>query len=118
MNDQDTGLLYRYVLAAFPANARDPRTPDTWREILPADFTLAECRQAAVVVARRQPYCAASDLIAEVEAARRHDRDRARRAEDKARLEAAPAAVTARGGADPRPLREVIERLVAEHWKR
>lgn len=64
-------------------------------------------------LAQRQRFCALSDIITEVRAAR----DRAWRARELAALVAGSPYLAQRDGHDdPRPLREAIEQIVAENW--
>lgn len=62
-------ILARFVKACCPQQAIDEYTPDAWHELL-GHLELADCREAAVMVARRQPFVAPAEIIAEV--ARRH----------------------------------------------
>ena len=68
--------LCRYIRAACPSQAFDEFTADVWAEILPAHYTLPECRAAVVAIKQRQPYVDVSDIIAEVKRARYAAEDR------------------------------------------
>jgi hypothetical protein len=63
--------LCRYVAAACPGQSWDEFTPDVWAEIIPPDFTLAECRSAVIALKRRQKWIDVSDILAEVRRDRR-----------------------------------------------
>jgi hypothetical protein len=52
----------------------DEYTADAWHDLL-SDISLDEARAAVVTVARRQPFCAASEIRAEVRRARAHETD-------------------------------------------
>jgi hypothetical protein len=57
---------------SHPAQQWDEFTADVWTEIIPADFTLDECRAAVVIIKRRQQWVDPSAIVAEVRLARRH----------------------------------------------
>lgn len=65
MTNEETVLLTRYVKACCPQQAIDRYTPDAWHDLL-GDLALNECRAAAAAIARRQPFVAPSEIIAEV----------------------------------------------------
>ena len=50
---EDVVKLCAYVEAACPSQQMADFTPDVWHEILPASFTLDECRAAVVAIVRR-----------------------------------------------------------------
>jgi hypothetical protein len=68
---EDAVKLCAYVEAACPSQQMADFTPDVWCEILPADYTLDECRQAVGAVIRRgERYADLGTIIAEVRRAR------------------------------------------------
>lgn len=54
----------------------DEYTPDAWHDLL-GDLDLADCRAAVAAVAKRQPFVAPAEIIAEIRRAKRHAGDRA-----------------------------------------
>jgi hypothetical protein len=75
MNEEETVILARYVRALCPQQKFDEYTADAWHDVL-GDFQLADARQAAACVARRQPFVAPSEIAAEIgkiRSARTHD---------------------------------------------
>jgi hypothetical protein len=58
-------MLVRSVKACCPASQIDEYTPDAWHGLL-SDLDMADCQEAVVAVAKRQPFIAASDIRAEV----------------------------------------------------
>jgi hypothetical protein len=62
---QETVLLVRYVKACCPGSQIDEYTPDAWHDLL-GDLELADCKDAAQAVAKRQPFVAAAEIRAEV----------------------------------------------------
>lgn len=65
MTHEEAVILCRYVLACCPQQAIDEYTPDAWHDLL-GDLSLADCRDAAAGVARRQPFVAPAEIRAEV----------------------------------------------------
>lgn len=74
MTHEETVILTRYVRACCPQQAIDEFTPDAWHDLL-GGYGLAECRAAVATVARRQPFVAPAEIIAEVRRAQRHAAD-------------------------------------------
>jgi hypothetical protein len=71
VNDAEVAILCRFVAAVSPAQQWDEFTVDAWAMVLPADFTLEECRAAVMVIKRRRQWVDPSDIVAEVRLARR-----------------------------------------------
>jgi hypothetical protein len=65
MTPAEAITLCRMVKALCPQQAFDSYTPDAWALVL-ADVRLQDAKDAAVAVARRQPFVAPSEIIAEV----------------------------------------------------
>lgn len=65
MNNQETTALCRYVRALCPQQRFDEYTPDAWHDLL-GDQQLADAREAAARIARRQPFVAPSEILAEI----------------------------------------------------
>jgi hypothetical protein len=115
MTDEEVAKLCRYIKAACPSQAFDDFTPLVWAEILPAHYTLPECRAAVIAIKQRQAYADVSDVIAEVKRARAGaaDRDRLRvllnpaayRAEIEARDGLILAKIAARAGITNRAIK-------------
>lgn len=61
--------MAKYIAACCPQQAIDEFTPDVWHDLLGA-YSLGECHAAAKIVVSRQPFCAPSEIIAEVRKAR------------------------------------------------
>ncbi|WP_370665365.1 hypothetical protein [Streptomyces sp. IBSBF 2507] len=75
MNSQEAAALCRYVRALCPQQKFDEYTPDAWHDIL-GDYQLADARQAAAQVARRQPFVAPAEIadeISKIRGSRTHD---------------------------------------------
>ncbi|GGQ83493.1 zinc finger domain-containing protein [Streptomyces flaveolus] len=75
MTPDETVILARYVRALCPQQKFDEYTPDAWHDIL-CDYQLADARQAAAQVARRQPFVAPAEIadeISKIRASRTHD---------------------------------------------
>lgn len=71
MTREDAVKLCAYVGAACPSQQMTEFTPDVWRDILPASFTLAECREAVGVIIRRgERWVDIGGIVAEVRRAR------------------------------------------------
>jgi hypothetical protein len=80
MTPQEAETLYAYVEAACPTQAMTVGNPAAevdvepflvWHEIMPASFTLGECREAVGVIVRRgMSLVDLGDLIGEVRLAR------------------------------------------------
>lgn len=66
MNREEAVALCRYVKACCPQQAIDTYTPDAWHDLL-GDLDLTDCRQAARIVAARQPFVSPSEIRAEVQ---------------------------------------------------
>ncbi|MFE0104533.1 hypothetical protein [Streptomyces sp. NPDC059009] len=62
MNPEEAVVLARYVRALCPQQRFDEYTPDAWHDLL-APFGLDEARQAAMRVARRQPFVSPAEII-------------------------------------------------------
>lgn len=65
MTPDETVVLARYVRALCPQQKFDEYTPDAWHDVL-GDHTLTDARQAAARVARRQPFVAPAEIVAEI----------------------------------------------------
>lgn len=65
MTPDETVILARYVRALCPQQKFDEFTPDAWHDVL-GDYQLADARQAAAHVAKRQPFVAPSEIAAEI----------------------------------------------------
>lgn len=65
MNNQETTALCRYVRALCPQQRFDEYTPDAWHDLL-GDQQLDDARAAASRIARRQPFVAPSEILAEI----------------------------------------------------
>lgn len=101
MTDDEVTKLCKYIAEACPSQRFGEFTSDVWAEILPRDFTLAECRSAVAAVKQRQPFVDVSDVTAQVRRTRAAaaDKDRLRTILDpaayRAEIEAADARVLA-----------------------
>jgi hypothetical protein len=73
LTPSETVILTRYVKALCPAQAIDDYTPDAWHDVLGA-LPLDEARSAVVAVASQKPFCAPSEILAEVAKARGRDK--------------------------------------------
>jgi hypothetical protein len=74
---EDAVKLCAYVEAACPSQQMTDFTPDVWHDILPADYTLAECRAAVGAVIRRgERWADLGQIIAEVRRARAAEAER------------------------------------------
>ncbi|MEU2514329.1 hypothetical protein [Streptomyces syringium] len=69
MTPDETVILTRYLRALCPQQRFDEYTPDAWHDLL-APYDLGDARQAAAVVASRQPFVSPAEIIAEVRRAR------------------------------------------------
>lgn len=69
MNKRETGLLVAYVAGACPQQKMNELTPDAWHDIL-GHLEHEECKNAARLVAARQPFVAPSEIIREIADAR------------------------------------------------
>jgi len=76
MTPHETLLLARYVKACCPQQAIDKYTPEAWHDLL-GDLSLADCRAAVAAVAKVKPFCAPSEIRAEVQRIRDRRMDRA-----------------------------------------
>ena len=65
MNSTEVAKLCRYVAAMCPAQKFDEATPDAWTHVL-RDVRIEDARVAVVELAKRQPFIAPSEIIAEV----------------------------------------------------
>ncbi|MER5350637.1 hypothetical protein ABT093_09930 [Kitasatospora sp. NPDC002551] len=65
MNEAEAVALARYVHAVCPQQKFDEYTPDAWSEVL-AGYEFADCKQAVIEIARRQPWIAPAEIIDEV----------------------------------------------------
>lgn len=61
--------LAKYVHALCPQQAINEFTADAWHDLL-APLTLDEARTAVIAITRRRPFCAPSEILAEVAKAR------------------------------------------------
>ncbi|MFB7910152.1 hypothetical protein ACFC1T_27320 [Kitasatospora sp. NPDC056076] len=69
MNRDEAVALARYVHALCPQQRFDEYTPDVWGDVL-VDIAFEDGKQAAVEIARRQPWIAPAEIITEVRRAR------------------------------------------------
>lgn len=69
MKPTDAVNLLRAIKAVCPQQHVDKFTPDAWGAVL-ADLSLADCLAAVHVIARRQPFISASDVVAQVKSVR------------------------------------------------
>ena len=76
MKPTEVVILTRFVKAACPQQAIDDYTPDAWFDLL-GDLSLADCRAAVAAVAKVKPFCAPSEIRAEVQRIRDRRMDRA-----------------------------------------
>jgi len=65
MTPEEAVILTAYVKACCPQQAIGEFTPDAWHDLL-GDLSLADCREAVVAVAKRQPFVAPAEIRAEV----------------------------------------------------
>lgn len=65
MNPTEAVGLCRFVKAACPQQAIDEATPDAWGLLL-ADVRFEDAKAAVVNLARRQPFVAPAEIVAEV----------------------------------------------------
>lgn len=70
MNLSETTALLALVSQIMPAQKIDEFTPDAWTLVL-EDVTFDDARQAVVAVAKRAPFVAPAEIIAEVKRMRR-----------------------------------------------
>ena len=61
MTHEEVVKLCRYIQAACPSQAFDDYTPEVWAEMLPARYTLDECRAAVIAIKQRQAYVDVSE---------------------------------------------------------
>lgn len=66
MNREETTALCRYVKACCPQQQIDEYTPDAWHDLI-GKLDFADCREAVVRVATRQPFVAPAEIRAEVQ---------------------------------------------------
>jgi len=76
MKPTEVVILTRFVKAACPQQAIDDYTPDAWFDLL-GDLSLADCRAAVAAVAKVKPFCAPSEIRAEVQRIRNRRLDKA-----------------------------------------
>lgn len=57
-------MFTRYLRAIFPHQKIDEYTADAWHDVI-RDLTLKDATDAAVAVAKRQPFISPSEIIAE-----------------------------------------------------
>lgn len=69
MNAAEAIMLVRFIKAACPQQAIDELTPDAWLMLL-EPYRFEDCKQAAVDLARAQPFVAPAEIIARVKAIR------------------------------------------------
>ena len=69
MNAEEAIKLCRFVKAACPQQAIDEYTPDAWLVLL-EPYRFEDCRQAAVDLARAEPFVAPAEIIQRVKAIR------------------------------------------------
>ncbi|MFD9192952.1 hypothetical protein ACFWCA_32660 [Streptomyces phaeochromogenes] len=65
MTEEETVVLARYVRALCPQQKFDEYTADAWHDVL-GDYNPDDAREAAARVARRQPFVAPSEIVAEI----------------------------------------------------
>lgn len=65
MTPKETGMLLAYVTGACPQQAINELTPRAWHDLL-GHLEYEECRQAARMVAARQPFVSPSEIIQEI----------------------------------------------------
>jgi hypothetical protein len=70
VNLSETTALLALVSQIMPAQKIDEFTPDAWTLVL-EDVTFDDARQAVVAVAKRAPFVAPAEIIAEVKRMRR-----------------------------------------------
>ena len=75
MTPSETVLLTRYVKACCPQQQIDDYTPDAWHDLL-GDLPAADCREAVIAVAKRQPFVSPAEIRAEIKRIRRDRLDR------------------------------------------
>lgn len=76
MTPSETVILTEYVKACCPQQRMGEFTPDAWHDLL-GDLSLEDCRAAVIVVAKAQPFCAPSEIRAEVRRIRNERIDKA-----------------------------------------
>ncbi|MFF2612665.1 hypothetical protein [Kitasatospora sp. NPDC058046] len=69
MTRDEAVALARYIHALCPQQRFDEYTPDVWGDVL-VDVKFEDGKRAAVEIARRQPWIAPAEIIAEVKQAR------------------------------------------------
>ena len=65
MNATEAAVLCRFVKACCPQQKFDELSPDAWALLL-SDVTLVDAKEAAITVAKRQPWVAPAEILAEV----------------------------------------------------
>lgn len=65
MTPTETVVLTEYVKACCPQQRMNEYTPDAWHDLL-GDLSLDDCRAAVIAVTRTKPFCAPSEIRAEV----------------------------------------------------
>ena len=76
MTPTEAVKLTEYVMACCPQQRMNEYTPDAWHDLL-GDLSLEDCRAAVATVAKAQPFCAPSEIRAEVRKIRDDRIDRA-----------------------------------------
>lgn len=69
MTPQEAVALCRFTAACCPAQKFDEFTPDAWGLLL-ADVRFVDAKDAVVAIARKSPWCAPAEIIAEVKKVR------------------------------------------------
>ena len=65
MSPEEAVALCRFTAACCPAQKFDEYTPDAWALML-EDVRFVDAKEAVVAVARKSPWCAPAEIIAEV----------------------------------------------------
>ena len=65
VNATEAAVLCRFVKACCPQQKFDELTPDAWALLL-SDVALVDAKEAAITVAKRQPFVAPAEILAEV----------------------------------------------------
>lgn len=65
MSPEEAVALCRFTAACCPAQKFDEFTPDAWGLLL-ADVRFVDAKEAIVAIARKSPWCAPAEIIAEV----------------------------------------------------
>ena len=70
MNLDETTRLCRLIAAVSPAQRMDAETPATWSVLLD-DVSLSDAMECVKIIARRQPFIAPADIVAEAKRLRK-----------------------------------------------